>query len=101
MKPSATAVLMLIASASAAAAATVEVTIEKMAFSPAEITAKVGDTIRWVNKDAFVHTATAKGGWDIMLPVRKSGSVVVEQTGVIDYYCRLHPNMKGRITVSE
>jgi len=76
------------------------VTIEKMAFSLAEISAKVGDTIEWVNKDAFAHTATVKGGWEVMLPVKKSGSIAVEKAGTINYYCRLHPNMKGRIMVT-
>ena len=42
-------------------------TIEKMAFSPKEISAKVGDTVEWVNKDAFAHTATVTGGWEVML----------------------------------
>lgn len=90
----------LILSAGMAPAATIEVTIEKMAFSPAEIVAKVGDTVHWVNKDTFVHTATVKGGWDIQLPVSKAGSVVVDKAGTLDYYCRFHPNMKGRITVA-
>ncbi len=81
-------------------AATIEVTIDKMAFSPAAIDAKVGDTIEWINKDAFVHTATVKGGFEVMLPVKKSGSVVVDKPGTFDYYCRLHPNMKGRVTVA-
>ena len=75
-------------------------TIEKMAFSPTEISAKVGDTIEWVNKDTFAHTATVKGGWEVMLPVGKSGSITVETAGTVDYFCRFHPNMKGRITVT-
>jgi plastocyanin len=41
-----------------------------------------------------------KGGFEIMLPLKKSGSVAMEKAGAIDYYCRFHPNMKGRITVS-
>ncbi len=90
----------LILSAGMAQSATIEVTIEKMAFSPAEVEVKIGDTIEWVNKDAFVHTATVKGGWDVQLPVKKSGSVVVDKAGTLDYYCRFHPNMKGRITVA-
>lgn len=94
------AALTLIISAGAAEAATIEITIEKMAFAPGEITAKVGDTVLWVNKDAFVHTATAKGAWEIMLAPGKSGSVVISKAGTIDYICRLHPNMKGRITVT-
>ena len=60
-------------------AETITVTIEKMAFSPTEISAKVGDTIEWVNKDAFAHTATFKSGWEVMLPVKKSGSITVDK----------------------
>lgn len=88
------------AGAGAGQAETITVTVDKMVFSPIEINAKVGDTIEWVNKDAFAHTATVKGGWEVMLPVKKSGSIVVEKAETIDYYCRFHPNMKGRITVT-
>jgi plastocyanin len=94
------AALALAMGAASAHAETITVTVDKMAFSPAEINAKVGDTIEWVNKDAFVHTATVKGGWEVMLPVKKSGSIVVNTAGSIDYYCRLHPNMKGRVVVT-
>ncbi len=83
-----------------AQAETITVTVAKMAFSPADIQAKVGDTIEWVNEDAFAHTATVKGGWEVMLPVKKSGSIVVEKAGTIDYFCRFHPNMKGAIHVA-
>lgn len=92
--------LALAAGAVPAEAATITVTVDKMAFSPAEVEARVGDTIEWVNKDAFAHTATVKGGWEVMLPVAKSGAVTVEKPGAIDYFCRFHPNMKGRIAVS-
>ncbi len=92
--------LALAAGAVSAQAKTITVTVDKMAFSPADITAKVGDTVEWVNKDAFAHTATVKGGWEVMLPVKKSGSIVMDKAGTIDYICRFHPNMKGQITVS-
>lgn len=81
-------------------AKTITITIEKMAFSPAEISASVGDTVQWVNKDAFAHTATVKGGWEVMLPVAKSGSIILDKVGTLDYFCRFHPNMKGTIAVS-
>jgi plastocyanin len=90
----------LAAGAVSARAETITVTVAKMAFSPAEIDAKVGDTIEWVNKDMFAHTATVKGAWEVMLPVKKSGSITVDKPGTVDYFCRFHPNMKGRITVS-
>jgi len=96
----AAAVLTLLSGAGAAAAATIEIIIDKMAFSPAQVDAKTGDTVRWTNKDAFVHTATVKGAWEIMLPQQKSGSMVMKTAGSVDYYCRFHPNMKGRIKVS-
>jgi plastocyanin len=92
--------LALAAGAVSAQAKTITVTVDKMAFSPADITAKVGDTVEWVNKDAFAHTATVKGGWEVILPVKKSGSIVMDKAGTIDYICRFHPNMKGQITVS-
>lgn len=78
----------------------VHVTIEKLAFSPAEVTAKPGEKIEWVNKDPFAHTATVKGGWEVMIPPGKSATHVVEPTDTVEYYCRFHPNMKGRITVA-
>ena len=40
-------------------AATIQVTIDKLVFSPVEVKAKVGDTVTWINKDIVVHTATA------------------------------------------
>ena len=95
------AALALPIGAGAARAQTLHITIDKMAFLPAEIEASAGDTIEWVNNDAFAHTATVRGGFEVMLPPKKSGSVVVTSAGTIDYYCRFHPNMKGRITVSQ
>jgi plastocyanin len=79
--------------------ATVRVTIEKMAFVPAEIEVKAGQTIEWINKDPVAHTASVKGGWEVLIPPGKSATRVVEASDSVDYYCRFHPNMKGRITV--
>jgi len=95
-----TVVLALSLGAVPAQADTIQVTIEKMVFSPAAINVKVGDTIEWINKDILAHTATVKGGWDVMIPPKKSASMVVETAASVDYYCRFHPNMKGRITVT-
>ncbi|UVK53571.1 cupredoxin family copper-binding protein [Mesorhizobium sp. AR02] len=84
----------------AAAAATIEVTIDKLVFSPATVEAKLGDTIEWVNKDVFAHTATVKGGWEVMIPPKKSASLTLKAAGAVDYFCRFHPNMKGRLVVA-
>jgi plastocyanin len=82
-----------------ARAATIQVTIEGLDYTPAQVDARAGDTIEWVNKDVLVHTVTVRGGWEVLTPPRKSASRVVREAGTIDYYCRFHPNMKGRINV--
>ncbi len=79
---------------------TIQVVIDKLVFSPAEINARVGDTIEWVNKDILAHTATVRGDWDVMIAVSKSASIVLRNVGTVEYYCRFHPNMKGRIIVA-
>lgn len=79
---------------------TIQVTIDKLAFMPADIEAKVGDTIQWINKDAFAHTATVKGGWEVMIPPKKTALQVLDKAGAAAFYCRFHPNMKGTLTVT-
>ena len=80
---------------------TIQVSVDKLVFEPAEVHAKVGDTIEWVNKDALAHTATATNReWDVMLPPKKNGQLKVEKAGATDYFCKYHPNMKGRIVVT-
>lgn len=86
--------------APAARAATVRVEIDRVAYAPATVSAKVGDVIEWENKDILAHTATAKGKWDIMIAPNKTGRVTLKEAGEIDYYCRFHPNMRGRIVVA-
>ncbi len=85
----------------AAQAETIRVVVQNLVFSPAESNAKVGDTIEWVNKDAFVHTATARdGAFDVTIGVNKTATLTVQKAGDIGYYCRFHPNMTGRLKVS-
>lgn len=81
-------------------AETVVVTVDKLAFSPAAVSAKTGDTVRWVNKDPLAHTATVKGGWDVPIGPNGSASRTMDSAGEFAYFCRFHPNMTGRITVA-
>jgi plastocyanin len=82
-------------------AATIQIAMENLVISPAAASAKVGDTVEWINKDVFAHTATAQNGdWDVPLPPKKSGSTVLKKAGTIEYYCRFHPNMKAILTVA-
>jgi plastocyanin len=94
--------LLLVFAARAARAEVVEVRIDKLAFSPAQISAHVGDTVEWVNADFVAHTATARNGaWDVIIPAHSGDSIVIEADGMVDYYCKYHPNMTGRISVAK
>ncbi|MGC1694967.1 MAG: cupredoxin family copper-binding protein [Pseudolabrys sp.] len=82
-------------------AETIQVTIEKLVFAPTEITAKVGDTIEWVNKDILAHTATATNkDWDVMIGPKQTAKLVLKKAGSVDFFCKFHPNMKGHVTVA-
>ena len=88
------------ASAVPAHAATIQIVMENLVMSPAEATAKVGDTIEWINKDIFAHTATARNGdFDVTMPPKKTVTSVLKKAGAIEYYCRFHPNMKAVLKI--
>ena len=82
-------------------AETIQVVIDKLVFAPATITAKVGDTIEWINKDPIVHTATVKGAWEVMIPAKKTVIQHLDKPEAVDFYCRFHPNMTGRLKVED
>ena len=82
-------------------AATIQISMENLVISPAEASAKVGDTIEWINKDIFAHTATARNGdWDVTMAPKKTATSVLKKAGTIEYYCRFHSNMKATLTVA-
>lgn len=91
----------LLAPAAYADAAVVHVDVHGIAFVPAMVKAHTGDVVEWTNRDFVAHTATARNAaWDVSLPVGKSGRVTLTKPGVVEYYCRLHPNMTARLEVS-
>jgi len=91
----------MVLGASDTRAKTIRVEISKLLFAPVEIKARVGDEIEWVNNDFVAHTATARDDrFDVELEPGKSGRVTLEKAGAVDYYCRYHPNMTGRVSVS-
>ena len=82
-------------------AATIQITIDNMVFAPAEVSAKVGDTIEWINRDVLAHTATARNGdFDVTTPPKKTVTSVLQKAGSVEYYCRFHPNMKATLNIS-
>lgn len=82
-----------------ASADTLQVSIKDYKFQPAEITIKKGDTVTWTNMDVVPHDV--KSG-DFESPDLKKGetySKTFDRTGTFDYLCKIHPGMKGKVTV--
>jgi plastocyanin len=81
-------------------AATIQVVMENLVISPTEASAKVSDTIEWINKDIFAHTATAgNSDFDVTIPPKKTATSVLKKAGTVEYYCRFHPNMKAVLKI--
>jgi plastocyanin len=74
--------------------------IKNLAFGSQPRGLRVGDTVRWVNRDIFRHSATAAGLFDVDMAPGASGAVVLTRAGVFNYVCRYHPGMKGQLTVT-
>ena len=82
-------------------AATRGVAIPDFAFSPRTIEIRVGDTVRWTNRDSVAHSATAQNGsFDTgLLSDGESGSVRFTAAGTYRYICTPHPDMTGTVVV--
>ena len=72
-------------------------------YAPPHLDVLTGSTVRWSNSSARVHTVTAEdGSFD-------SGRVAAGQqfargfsrAGMYPYYCRLHPTIRGEVSVSD
>ena len=84
-----------------AASTTHTIVIADMKYAPESLTVKPGDTIVWVNKDFFPHTATAadKSFDSRDIGTNKSWKYVAGKKGAFPYICTLHPTMKGTLIV--
>ncbi len=78
-----------------------EVEISGFAFAPATITIPVGTTVTWFNKDSVAHTVSSRA--DVFDSGNLSGgatfSYTFDQKGSFEYYCKLHPSMRGKVIV--
>jgi plastocyanin len=81
---------------------TATVTIDNFSFSPEVLTIKPGTKVTFVNHDDIPHTAVAvdKSFKSKVMDSDESFSFTFTTTGSFDYFCSLHPHMKGRIVVT-
>ena len=96
------AAVALAAAAPAAAAPahrTVQVTIDQLKFGAVPAGLRVGDSVVWVNRGLFRHSATAPGHFDIDLPPGARRRMLLTRSGTFAFTCRYHPGMKGVLKV--
>jgi plastocyanin len=82
----------------------VEVGMRNIQFVPKAVTVRAGGTVKWSNTDAVPHTVTSRPGTSVRLD---SGTMqpgnsydqAFARPGKINYFCTIHPNQTGTVTV--
>ena len=75
-------------------------------YIPPEIFINPGDSVTWQNQDVAFHSVTS-GSYDEPTELFDSGhldpdepfTLTFDEIGMYDYFCTLHPWMKGKIIV--
>jgi plastocyanin len=82
---------------------------EGYSYQPDTIQVKVGDTVTWTNTDDALHTVTSGSGTDQnmgaefdsgMMATGKTFEHTFTAAGEYSYFCVIHPDMVGKVTVS-
>jgi len=75
-------------------------------YIPSKVSIKSGESVRWLNEDAAFHSVTSgtyenpNGNFDSgYLDPNQSFTITFEDSGIFDYFCTLHPWMKGQVVV--
>jgi plastocyanin len=76
------------------------ISIDNFTFAPAQLTVKVGTTVRWTNHDDIPHQVVAAGTFkSTVLDSDDSYAFTFTTAGDYAYFCSLHPHMTGMIKV--
>ena len=75
-------------------------------YIPSKISIRQGESVTWLNEDAAFHSVTS-GTYENPNEMFDSGhldpnesfTVKFEESGTFDYFCTLHPWMKGKVIV--
>ncbi len=75
-------------------------------YTPSKIVIKQGGSVTWINEDVAFHSVTS-GYYDKpseifdseYLDPEESFTFIFENIGTYDYFCTLHPWMKGQVIV--
>ena len=83
---------------------TYNVKIKDLAFTPAELNIKLGDTVVWTNEDTAKYLVISDRFAEISSKLLSNGNTyshTFNKVGEFPYHCELHYNaMKGKVIVS-
>jgi plastocyanin len=83
------------------------VEIRQFKYDPQTISIRIGDSVKWINRDSIAHTATRAD-----IPAFDTGPIAKDASSAefsfdqssgsngFEYICTPHPVMKGRVVVS-
>ena len=78
------------------------VMIDNFTFAPQQLTVQVGTTVTWTNEDDIPHNivSSARGAFKSkVMDTEGKYSFTFTNPGSFEYFCALHPHMKGTIVV--
>ena len=78
------------------------VTMNDLAFSPADVQVAAGDSVTWTNEEDAPHTVTFDDDAVADSDELKRGETfeaTFEDAGSYAYVCAIHPEMKATVTV--
>jgi plastocyanin len=71
-------------------------------YSPNPASVHVGQQVVWHNGDSIAHTATGTGfDTGILSAGATSNPITFSTAGQINYFCSLHANMTGTLSVTQ
>jgi|SRR3989344_2744357 len=74
--------------------------ISNFEFSPNEIIVQEGTTVTWKHDDSVTHIIVSQGLFESEnLEKNQEFSFTFNEIGEYNYYCSIHPSMKGKIIV--
>ena len=78
-----------------------QVSLINFSFNPQNLKVKLGTNVTWTNNDLAGHLIEADDGSFLSKTISQGESFahVFNSKGTFSYHCKIHPSMKGVITV--
>lgn len=84
------------------------VILRNIEFNPSRIKVSVGDRVKFINRDPFLHDILIVRAANpnivivptTLIPAGQSVTVTIEEEGLFTLYCTIHGGMKGKVSTT-